>query len=152
MDCGVTWTEKKNFRSLWGRGEVVATDCLFLKPQTYMNNSGAAVAAVVRYYKIEVMDVVVIHDDLDVSNGRVKARSGGSAGGHNGVQSVIDHLHSRDFHRIKLGVAKNKDAGTITGEAWVLSKFSPPELQALVVEMKEQVLLRLRQIFLKTGD
>lgn len=131
---------------------MVGTDCLFLKPQIYMNNSGEAVAAVVRYYKTEVADVVVLHDDLDVPSGRVKARSGGGAGGHNGVQSVIDHLHSRDFHRIKLGVAKDRDEDEMTGEAWVLSKFSPAELQTLVAEMKEQVLLRLQQIFLKTGD
>lgn len=93
--------------------------------------------------------MIVIYDDLDVPTGKVKSKESGSSGGHNGVQSIINCLHSQSFPRIKLGVARPPDAPQ-SGEDWVLGKFSSAELELLRTEMYEQVVLRLRQIFSKT--
>ncbi|MDE3269200.1 MAG: aminoacyl-tRNA hydrolase [Pseudomonadota bacterium] len=136
---------KKGHHGLWGRGELEGSACIFLKPQTYMNESGVSVQAAASYYKIKPAAVVVIHDDLDVPSGKVKAKIGGNAGGHNGIKSIIKHLGTDAFHRIKMGVAKT-DAN-IAGQSWVLSQFSSAELDILRTTMVEDVLVRLRQIF-----
>lgn len=136
---------KKGFQGLWGKGELEGSACIFLKPQTYMNESGVSVAAAAAYYKILPASVIIIHDDLDVPSGKVKAKVGGNAGGHNGVKSIITHMRTGDFHRIKMGVAKT-DAN-ISGQSWVLSQFSRAELDILSTTMVEDVLVRLRQIF-----
>ncbi len=146
---GWAWAEKKKLQALQAQGEVLGARCLLLKPQTWMNHSGQAVAAAVNFFRLKHDDVVVLHDDLDVPAGRVKCKTAGSSGGHNGVQSIIDHLHSQDFHRIKLGVARPPEVQH-SGEDWVLGKFSAAELEVLRTDMYEQVLLRLRQIFSKT--
>lgn len=140
---GIHW--KKGFQGLWGKGKLDENACIFLKPQTYMNESGASVSAIAAYYKITPASVIIMHDDLDVPSGKVKARVGGNAGGHNGVKSVITHLHSDSFHRIKLGVAKTDP--NISGQSWVLGQFSRAELDILSTTMVEDVLVRLRQIF-----
>ncbi len=162
-EYSLTWTEKKKLRALVAQGEVFGTKCLLLKPQTWMNHSGQAVAAAVNFFRLMHDDVVVLYDDLDVPAGRVKCKDAGSSGGHNGVQSVIDCLHSQNFQRIKLGVARPPEAQhsgdgsekaaksrPTSGEEWVLGKFSAAELEVLRTEMYEQVLLRLRQIFRET--
>ena len=146
VNASVHW--KRAFGGLWGQGEVFCHSCYFLKPHIYMNESGISVVAAMNYYKIEAASVIVLHDDLDVPAGTVKARIGGNAGGHNGVQSVIDHLHSRAFHRIKLGIAKQGEA---SGKSWVLGKFSALELEDLRTTVMEQVLVRLKQIFQQTS-
>ena len=145
-EYSLTWTEKKKLRGWQAQGEILGAKCLLLKPQTWMNNSGMAVAATVSFLRLSVEDVIVIHDDLDVPTGRVKCRSAGSSGGHNGVQSVIDCLQTPAFQRIKLGVARPPDI-QVTGEKWVLGKFTAAELELLRTEMYEQVLLRLQQLF-----
>lgn len=145
---GLAWAEKKTLRALQAQGEVLGQRCLLLKPQTWMNHSGQAVAAAASFFRLACEDVVVIYDDLDVPAGKVKSKEVGSSGGHNGVQSVIDCLHSQSFQRIKLGVARPSDAPQ-SGEDWVLGKFSPAELELLRTTMYAQVVLRLQQIFSK---
>ena len=160
VERGMSWTEKKKLQAWQTQGELFGTRCLLLKPQTWMNHSGRAVAAAVNFFRLVHEDVVVIYDDLDVPAGKVKSKAAGSSGGHNGVQSIIDCLQSQNFHRIKLGVACPPEAqqesesggeqGARSGSNWVLSKFSPAELEVLRSTMYEQVLLRLQQIFAKT--
>ena len=162
---GWTWTEKKKLHAQQTQGELFGMRCLLLKPQTWMNHSGQAVAAAVNFFRLKPEDVVVIYDDLDVPAGKVKGKATGSSGGHNGVQSIIDCLQSQNFARIKLGVARSQaqsseqgnageqeasvTASQVSGTKWVLGNFSPPELEILRTTMYEQVLLRVQQIIVK---
>lgn len=141
---GISWLNKKGFHGYWADGQLFTQRCMFLKPQTYMNNSGRAVASVVSFYKMAVQDVVVLHDDLDVASGKVKSRAAGGDGGHNGVRSVIEHLHSREFHRIKLGVAQENKQ--VSGEFWVLTDFTDDQLTVLRTKMVDETMVRLQQI------
>ena len=92
---------------------------LFVKPITYMNNSGECVESILKYYKIEIEDLLVIHDDLDLPVAKVRIRPHGSSGGQKGMQSIIDHLGTSEIKRIRIGI--DKDGDTID---YVLSKFS----------------------------
>jgi len=113
---------------------------------TFMNKSGKSVAQFMRFFKIEPADVVVIYDDIDVPRGKIKARIGGSAGGHNGIKSMIAEAGTDAFHRIKIGVGKpeEKAAG---GTGWVLGTMTDEELLAMQKEGYEGVLIRLKNIF-----
>lgn len=102
------------------RGTIKGHDALLIRPLTYMNLSGDAVGSIVRYYKGEERDVIVIHDELDFEPGEVRVKLGGGHGGHNGVSSVASHL-GRDFVRVRVGVGK-PPAGR--GANHVLSRFS----------------------------
>lgn len=99
---------------------------LLLKPLTYVNLSGRSVAAVIRYYKLEPPDVFVIYDDMDLTAGRLRLREKGSSGGHNGIKSVIEHLQSQEFPRMKIGVGRPAPGWEVPD--WVLSRFGPDEL------------------------
>ena len=105
------------------------------KPLTYMNDSGNAVASISAYYQIQPDHVVVIHDDMDLEFGRIKVKAGGSAGGHNGIKSIIQELGSQDFPRVKIGVG-TKPNPEYDLAAWVLSTFSASEEKALAVSLK----------------
>lgn len=87
-----------------------AGDVILLKPLTFMNASGTAVAKAVRFYKIEPSDVWIIHDDIDLPLGKVRIRQGGGSGGHNGIESVIQELGSDAFLRMRLGIGRGKTA------------------------------------------
>ena len=80
---------------------------LLMKPQTYMNNSGEAVIQAVQFYKIPVDQILVIHDDLDLPVGKIRIRTSGSAGGQKGMNNIIDHLHTQEIARIRVGIDKN---------------------------------------------
>lgn len=99
-----SWKLEKKFMA-----EIVVTvDIILAKPQTFMNNSGSAVKALVDYYKVALEDVVVIHDELDLPLGRIKVRTGGSAAGHHGVESIIAALGDDKFTRVRLGIGTLK--------------------------------------------
>lgn len=122
---------------------------IFLKPQTYMNNSGQSVAATMSYYKLitkkfglinkkdeDLSDILtVIHDDLDIEFGKIKESIDSRSGGHNGVQSIINHLHTKNFKRIRIGI-KNEMLGTIPTERFVLQRFSKEELEKIKETIK----------------
>ena len=97
---------------------------IFIKPNTYMNNSGIAVRAFLAFYKLNSEDVLVISDDLDLDLGKFRLRRNGSSGGHNGLKSIISHLGTDDFKRLRIGISNDKD-DVIN---YVLSKFSKREL------------------------
>lgn len=99
---------------------------IFLKPQTYMNLSGEAVVAAAGFYKIDTEEILVIHDDLDLPLGKIRFVRDGGAGGHNGVQSIIESLGTKDFHRLKLGIGRPKHPEQDV-TAYVLEKFCPEE-------------------------
>jgi PTH1 family peptidyl-tRNA hydrolase len=100
---------------------------VLLEPQTYMNESGRSVGAAVRFYKLSLQAVVVVHDDVDLDVGRLQARSGGGLAGHNGLRSLVQHLGSGDFLRLRVGVGRPERGDPRPVADFVLSPF-PPEV------------------------
>lgn len=98
---------------------------MLLKPLTYMNLSGESVSAVMDYYDIGIDDILVIYDDLDLPTGQLRLRQKGSAGGHNGIKSLIQHLGTQNFNRIRIGISR-PPAGMKVPD-YVLSRFSKEE-------------------------
>lgn len=94
------------FQGLFWRGRACNEDVGVLKPQTYMNESGRSLSEALRYLPAESGDVIVVYDEMDIPEGRLRIRKHGGHGGHNGVRSVIDHLGSGDFPRIRIGVGR----------------------------------------------
>jgi PTH1 family peptidyl-tRNA hydrolase len=104
-----------------------------LKPETYMNESGRSVAAAVRFFKVPVESLLVVHDDVDLEPGRLQARRGGGLAGHNGLRSLAQHLGSQEFLRLRIGVGRPGRGDPRSVSDWVLSPFAPEEdAEALV--------------------
>ena len=101
---------------------------LFLKPTTYMNESGVSVKKVMDYYNISVDNILIIHDDLDLEIGKQKIKCNSSSGGHNGIRSIISHLKTESFARLKIGISNNKNIDT---KNYVLGKFTKEEMEIL---------------------
>ena len=101
---------------------------LFSKPTTYMNNSGSAVYAIKEYYKIDLENIIVIHDDIDLPFGTVKFKIGGGHGGHNGLRSLDAHI-SKEYIRVRIGIGKPSDKSDVAN--YVLGNFSKEELSKL---------------------
>ncbi len=101
---------------------------LFSKPTTYMNNSGVAVNSIMDYYKIDIEDIIVIHDDLDLPFGTVKYKVGGGHGGHNGLRSIDAHI-GKEYIRVRIGIGKPEDRSNVAN--YVLSNFSKEEMNKL---------------------
>ncbi|MEY2856695.1 MAG: hypothetical protein RLZZ74_1005 [Cyanobacteriota bacterium] len=122
--------ENKRFQGLFSEGVSQGGQKVrLLKPLTYMNRSGQAVRAVTDWYKVEPRSVLVIYDDMDLPVGRLRMRLTGSAGGHNGMKSIIAHLGSQEFPRLRLGIGKSDgEKGTINH---VLGKFAPEEFKVM---------------------
>lgn len=99
---------------------------LFMKPQTFMNDSGRAVRSAADYYKVSPENILVIFDDISLNPGQMRIRRNGSAGGHNGIKSIIEYLGSSDFPRIKVGVGAKPSEDYDLAD-WVLSKLSNTE-------------------------
>ena len=97
---------------------------IFLKPQTFMNNSGECVSKFVNYFNIKNEDIMIIHDDLDINIGICKFKFNSSSGGHNGIKSIINYLGNKNFFRMKLGIKSDKKNDVID---FVLGKFSKSE-------------------------
>ncbi|MBQ6421264.1 MAG: aminoacyl-tRNA hydrolase [Clostridia bacterium] len=125
--CPVT---RLRFHALTGLADVNGHICLFMKPQTFMNLSGNAVGEAAAFYKIPSEKVLVIYDDISLSTGRLRIREKGSAGGHNGIKSIIYQLNSDVFPRIKIGVGERADPDEDLKDH-VLESFSKDELQVI---------------------
>ena len=134
--AGATWKENKRFKALTAE----ADGFFFIKPQTFMNNSGQAVSAILSYYKLlpktlgvlknknsDLSEILtVIHDDIDIDLGKYKISIDSRAAGHNGVQSIIDHLKTKNFRRFRIGI-KNEAKKMIPTEKLVLMNFDKEE-------------------------
>lgn len=118
------------FKSLICETVLSGKRVLLMQPQTFMNNSGEAVREAAAFYKIEPKNILVIFDDISLDVGRMRVRKNGSDGGHNGIKSIIYHLQSDEFPRIKIGVGK-KPHPDYDLAAWVLSEFSDSEKKEL---------------------
>lgn len=109
----------------------------FLKPNTYMNNSGEEVAREMQYYRLSAGDIIVVHDDLDIPLGMWKHQVGVGPKLHNGVESVEKHVKTKDFVRIRVGIENRSEK--IPGDVYVLQRFNKEELEKLQVVFKEIV-------------
>jgi PTH1 family peptidyl-tRNA hydrolase len=98
------WKINKKFNAEISEGKIGREKIIFLKPQTFMNNSGRAVAAAAGFYKIKPADILVIHDDIDLPLGKIRIKKDGSSGGHRGIESIIAALGSENFLRLKIGL------------------------------------------------
>lgn len=116
--------------ALCGKTEIYGKKVLLMKPQTYMNRSGESVASAARFYKIPPEKIVVIFDDCAIPVGSLRVRRKGSAGGHNGIKSIIENMGSQDFPRVKIGVGEKPHPDYDMAD-WVLSNFSEAELNAI---------------------
>lgn len=113
-------------------GWLGSTKVILVKPTTYMNESGAAVAAVARFYKVIPEDIVVIHDELDLEPGRLRLKIGGGDNGHNGLKSIRAHLGTGDFLRVRVGIGR--PPGRQSAADYVLAKMKPADLEAMRVD------------------
>jgi peptidyl-tRNA hydrolase, PTH1 family len=123
-------SDQKRFQGIAGEGWVNRQKIVLLKPQTFMNLSGQSVRSVLDWYKLEPTEVLVLYDDLDLPLGKLRIRLSGSAGGHNGMKSIISHLGTPTFPRLRMGIGKSQDE-TISH---VLGKFSAAE-SAIVADV-----------------
>lgn len=117
-------------KGLVGDAVIAGKRVLLVKPQTFMNLSGECVRAVLDYYKLTNEDLIVIYDDVSLDVGRLRVRRDGSAGGHNGIKSMIEQLGTNVFPRVKVGVGQ-KPHPDYDLASWVLSEFSEKELETL---------------------
>lgn len=114
--------DRVKFQGLMGQGSYEGMKVILLKPTTYMNLSGQSVAAAARFYKVPPEHIIVLSDDISLDPGRLRIRKNGSAGGHNGLKSIISSLGSQEFPRIKIGVGAKPHPDYDLAD-WVLSTF-----------------------------
>ncbi|MBI5103218.1 MAG: aminoacyl-tRNA hydrolase [Nitrospirae bacterium] len=139
----LTFRDKTDYRIC--DGSVEGSRTFFLEPLTFMNLSGRAVRAVTGKNNILPENIIVVHDDLDLETGRLKIRKKGTSGGHKGIESIIQHLGTRDFIRVKIGIGRDPFIPT---EEYVLSKFRKnelPEIREAVIEAADAVLCIIKE-------
>ena len=127
--------DKGKFQGLYGQALYKGTKVMLLKPQTYMNLSGRSVLQLSAYFSIPPQRIIVLFDDISLPPGRLRIRADGSAGGHNGIKSIIAELGSQDFPRVKIGVGGKAHPEQDLADH-VLSTFSSLEEKALAVSLK----------------
>lgn len=120
---------KAKFQGLISEGRIGGQKIILLKPQTFMNNSGRSVAAAANFYKIAPERIYVFHDELDLEPAKIRVKSGGGAGGHNGIRSVEECLGTADFNRVRMGIGHPGDKEKVHG--YVLSNFAKAEQKGL---------------------
>ncbi|OGC70427.1 aminoacyl-tRNA hydrolase [candidate division WWE3 bacterium RIFOXYC1_FULL_39_7] len=124
---GLEFTTEKKFDA-----EIaLEPEYIFLKPHTFMNNSGRAVSKALNFYKIDPENLIVIHDDVDLLIGKLKNQTGANSAGHRGVESVITELGTKEFRRIRIGVGRPVDTSKYNVEDWVLSDMDSDDLTAI---------------------
>lgn len=124
---GLEWGVKPRFGAIFGR----SGDVIFIKPQDFYNLSGQAMREYMRYYKIATSDILVVCDDFNLEFGKIRYRSSGSAGGNNGLKSIIAELGTSDFARLRMGTGNDELRKRMGDVDFVLSKFTPEEKAAL---------------------
>lgn len=118
--------DRAKFRALTRTTTLAGQKVLLLKPETYMNRSGEAVQLAAMFYKVPISHILVLSDDISLPVGKIRVRAEGSAGGHNGLKSIIEQLDSQDFPRVRIGVGAKPHPDYDLAD-WVLSNFTPEE-------------------------
>ena len=134
-DRGDFPVQRLKFHALTNTAVIGGQGVLVMKPVTYMNLSGEAVGEAARFYKLPPDHVLVISDDVDLPLGKLRLRKGGSAGGHNGLKSIIQHLGTDQFPRVKIGVGEKPHPDYDMAD-WVLSKFTGEDLKTITEAVK----------------
>lgn len=125
---------KEKHKGIYGSGMVQGEKVYLLKPLTYMNLSGECIRPFMDYFDIDIEDVVIVYDDLDLVVGKIRIRGKGSAGGHNGIKSIIQHFGTQEFNRIRIGIDRPKNGKTVIDH--VLGNFMSDEVEPTVEAMK----------------
>jgi PTH1 family peptidyl-tRNA hydrolase len=121
--------KQKSFDALWNRGKIAGINVLLALPQTYMNLSGNAARQLLAYFKMDISNLIVIHDDLDLPFGKLRLKTGGGDAGHKGLKSITTCLGSADFMRVRMGIGKPSDKSRV--EDYVLERFGSEEAAML---------------------
>ena len=119
---------KNKFNGLYTKETINGEEVIFLEPQTYMNLSGDSVKKIVDFYKIDIDNILVIHDDLDMDSFKIKLKENSSSGGHNGIKDIENKLGTNNYKRLKIGISNDKSRDT---RDYVLEKFSKQEKEEL---------------------
>tara|TARA_Y100000590_G_scaffold340416_1_gene388235 strand:+ start:90 stop:653 length:564 start_codon:yes stop_codon:yes gene_type:complete len=120
--------QKPKFKGLLTTGNIDEQKVFAIKPLTFMNRSGVCIKELIEYYKIDVKDIFVFHDDMDIDIGKVKAKLGGSSAGHNGIESIDKNI-GKNYSRVRIGIGRPKNK--TTGAEHVLDNFSSEEVQSV---------------------
>ena len=131
---GADISERKH-KALCGKAVIGGQKVILLKPQTYMNSSGESIRAAADYYKVAPEDILVIYDDISLAPGQLRIRAKGSAGGHNGIKSIIAHLGTQEFPRVKVGNGEKPPRMDLAD--YVLGHFSEGEKRIMADAVKE---------------
>ena len=121
------WKEKE--QGLVAEGRIGTEKILLIKPLTYMNNSGECIGPLMRRYKLEPEDLIVVHDDMDIPVGTIRIRKKGSAGGHNGIKSTIAHVGDENFSRVRIGIGRPLPGWTVVNH--VLANFPAEDVSKI---------------------
>lgn len=124
----------KKHKAIYGAGYIKGQKVLLVQPQTFMNLSGESVRALVDFYKVEAEDIIVIYDDINLELGQLRIRKRGSAGGHNGIKSIIKHLGTDEFPRVRIGIGNKPEGWDLAN--YVLSRFTQEENRILKDALK----------------
>jgi PTH1 family peptidyl-tRNA hydrolase len=143
----LAWRNEPAFEAMLARWDSPSGAVWLAKPLTFMNDSGFAVGAIARFHKLEIAEVCAIHDDLNIEIGRVKVSVTGSAGGHNGVASLLEHLGD-GFVRYRLGIGP-KEPKEMDMKDFVLSKFSSEQL--VIIDQKLDLYVQGLELLLESG-
>ena len=138
---------KKGFQGLYVKTKYRGEDLLLLKPTTFMNLSGQSLAEAMRYFRLTPQDIIVIYDDLDIPVGQIRLRKTGNPGGHNGMKNVIQHLGTKEFCRIRVGIGRDMNIRILD---YVLQKFPKDqvaEMENSFLDARDAVLLTIEQGF-----
>ena len=136
------WLENKKAPAFYFKTEINNQKVELFKPTTFMNESGRAVAYAFKKHNLNFDDLIVVHDDKDLPLGKIKVQSGSGSAGHNGVQSIIDRLKTRDFTRVRIGIASDNPGKMTDTSKFVLSGFSLLEkgkLKQVIAEAAEEI-------------
>jgi peptidyl-tRNA hydrolase, PTH1 family len=141
------FVKKDKFKAELIESAFNGTKTILLKPQTYMNLSGESLKKILKWRKIELENILVVYDDLDLELAKLRMRQKGSSGGHNGIQSLIDHLNTNEFQRLKIGISRpSKDRQAAD---YVLAPFDKEE-ERVLPEIIEDAVLRIEEFLQKS--
>lgn len=139
------WQTKKTLHCELSTGTLGETKVILAKPTTFMNNSGQAISAILNFYKMEPSQLIVVHDELDLPFGQIRARVGGGSAGHNGIKSISSQI-GEDYGRIRIGIMGDKPEQMDSAD-YVLAKFSKSEQESLSKLIREVQSLLIEIIY-----
>ena len=133
--------------SIVGEGKIHYQEVVLAQPLTYMNRSGRAVKCLVRKYNLDLNDILIVYDDLNLDIGKIRLRTSGSSGGHNGMKSIINQLSSNQFPRLKIGIGRPEPGFDVAN--YVLGRFNPEEKEVIDKSIEEAV--QAAETFIESG-